>query len=121
MSSISVRPRSVIDSRLLLIDRNSVLAVLFAQQDAHAFGAAGGKVATDEVGPHRKLAVSAIHEHSQLHRARAADVAEGVEGGADGSSGVEDVVDEDDDLPVEVGHVGSFDRAGGLAGEVVAV
>src|SRR5260370_29628078 len=105
MSSISVRPRSVIDSRLLLIDRNSVLAVLFAQQDAHAFGAAGGKVATDEVGPHRKLAVSAIHEHSQLHRARAAAVPAAVQGGADGSAGVEEVVDVDTHLPVQVGHV----------------
>ncbi len=64
-----------------------------------------------------------VDEDGELHRAGAAEVAEGVERGADGAAGEEDVVDEDDEAAVEVvtGDLGAADRAGGLHPQVVAV
>jgi hypothetical protein len=67
----------------------------------HALGVAGRQVLADVVGPDRQLAVAAVDEHGQSHRARTAQIGERVEGCADGAPGVEHVVDEDDDLVVD--------------------
>ena len=101
--------------------------------DAHADALARrrGQVLADVVGPDGQLAVAAVHEDRELHRRRPPVVEEGVDGGADGASRVEDVVDEDDRGAVDgERQVGVLDdglrRAGDDAhraarGDVVAV
>ena len=46
-------------------------------------GELGRQVLADEVGPDRQLAVTAVDEHRELHRARPAQLGERVERGAD--------------------------------------
>src|SRR6266516_1047899 len=60
-----------------------------------ALAAGGGQVLAHVVGADRKLSVATVCEHSELHPGRAAVVEERLHRGADRSSGVEDVVDED--------------------------
>src|SRR5436305_5751656 len=60
-----------------------------------ALVARGRQVLADVVGPDRQLAVSAVGEHGELHARGPAVVEERLDGGADRSPGVEDVVDED--------------------------
>ncbi|GAB7189770.1 hypothetical protein NUM3379_04760 [Kineococcus sp. NUM-3379] len=75
------------------------------------------------VGADGQLAVAAVHEHREAHDPGAAEVGDGVEGGADGAPGVQDVVDEDDHPVVEAagGQLGGQQRAGGVPAQVVAV
>ena len=59
-------------------------------------------LAPDAVGALRDaLAVTPIDQHGQPHGARAPEVGEGIERGADGPTGIEDVVHQDDDLAVD--------------------
>ena len=59
--------------------------------------------------------MAAVDQDGELDRARAADVVERVEGGADRPAGEQHVVDEDHDLAVDaaVRDVGVFESAGG--------
>src|SRR5919204_988876 len=66
-----------------------------------ALVAVGGKVLADVVGANRQLAVAAVGEHGKLHARGAAVVEERLDGGANRSPRVEDVVDEDARHPVE--------------------
>ena len=84
----------------------------------------GGQVLADVVGADRQLAVAAVDEHRQLDGARAADVAQRVERGADRAAGEEHVVDEDHQRVVDAagGDLGRAPSArGGLQAQVVAV
>jgi len=66
--------------------------------------------------------VAPVDEDRHLHRAGAAELGEGVEGGADGAAGEEHVVDEDDDLPADVdGDLGGPERLDRPEADVVAV
>jgi hypothetical protein len=80
-------------------------------------------VLADVVGPDRQLAVPAVDQHGQLHRARAPVLGQGVQRGAHGPAGEQHVVDEHDQPVVEaaVGHRGVAERAGRAAAQVVAV
>jgi len=74
------------------------------------------------VGADRQFAVAAVDEDGEPDGGRPAEVAERVEGRADGPAGEEHVVHQDDDLAVDTaGDVGAPDRADRLAAEVVAV
>ena len=55
------------------------------------------------VGADGQLPVAAVDQHGQPHDARAAEVDDGVQGGADGAAGVEDVVDQHHGLAVDAG------------------
>jgi hypothetical protein len=74
------------------------------------------------VGADGQLPVAAVHEHGEADHARPADVHEGVEGGAHGAPGVQDVVDEDHGAPVDAlhGDAGRLGGAGGVLAQVVA-
>lgn len=67
--------------------------------------------------------MAAVDEDGELDRAGAADVAEGVEGGADGAAGEEHVVDEDDQASVDAvtGDLGAAEGARRLHPQVVPV
>ena len=67
--------------------------------------------------------MAAVDQDRELHGARPADVAERVEGGADGAAGEEHVVDEDDQPAVDAvgGDLGAGERAGRAQPQVVAV
>lgn len=73
------------------------------------------------VGTDGKLPVPAVDQHGQAHNAGPAKVNEGVQGGTDGAAGVQDVVNQDDNLVVDSGQrqLGAVRWPGGLVGEVV--
>ena len=77
----------------------------------------------DVVGAQRQFAVTAVDEHRELHRCRAAEVAQRVEGGADGAPRIEDVIDKDDDRAVDTagGHHGALERPVRFVAQIVAV
>ena len=85
----------------------------------------GRQVLADVVGAERQLAVAAVAEDGELDPLRAAVVEEGVDRGAHGAAGEEDVVDEDDgalaEVEVDVGGVDDRLRGGRLGADVVAV
>src|SRR6185503_4797139 len=91
-----------------------VLAVDLGEQHAHLLGPGGRDVLADVVGADGQLAVAPVDEYGELHRARAAQVADRVEGGPDRTAGEQHVVDQDHATPVDSagGHVGRADRAG---------
>ncbi|GAB3690627.1 hypothetical protein GCM10028793_08180 [Nocardiopsis oceani] len=99
------------------------MAVALVELDGDALAQRGGQVLAHVVGTDREFAVAPVDEDGELDRARAPEVAEGVEGGANGAAGEEDVVDEDDDAVVEAAG-GDLRLAEGPCGgqaEVVAV
>ena len=97
ISLISSRPISSRLSKLLVSnDDHPVLPIGLLQVDKHSLAARGGHVLSDVVGAERQLAVTAVDEDRELHGARPTDVAERVQGRADRTTRVEDVVDEDD-------------------------
>ena len=67
--------------------------------------------------------MAAVDEDGELHGARPADVAQRVQGRADGATGIEDVVDQDHERAVDaaLGNRRVLQRPRGLAVEVVAV
>lgn len=101
----------------------AVAAVLFGQQHRHILGARGGHVLADEIGADRQFPVTAVDQDRELNRARAAQVTQCVEGGADGAPGEEHIVDQDDErvLDTALGHRGAFQRAMRFAAQIVAV
>ena len=70
---------------------------MLAEHDGHDLPAARGQVLADVVGADGQLAMAAVDEDGQADDARAAEVHQGVHGGADGPAGEEHVVDEDHD------------------------
>ena len=94
----------------------------FLEPDADLLGGGGGQVLADVVGADGQFPVAAVDQHGEADDARAAEVDDGVQGGADGAAGVEDVVDQHHDLVVDAGarQLGGVRRAGGLVREVVA-
>ena len=78
-------------------------AVDLGKVHAHLFGGGGGQVLADVVGADGKFAVAAVNQHGQADDARAAQVGDGVQGGADGAPGVQHVVDQHHDLVVDAG------------------
>ena len=77
-------------------DRHLVDPVDLLEADVDPLLAGGRQVLADVVGADRQLAVAAVAEHRELDPLRAAVVEEGVDRGAHGAAGEEDVVDEDD-------------------------
>ena len=80
-----------------------------------------GQVLAHVVGADGKFAVAPVDQDGQAHDARPAEVHERVQGGADGAAGVQDVVDQDNNLVVDAGQrqLRVVRRPGGLVGEVV--
>ncbi|GMA85112.1 hypothetical protein GCM10025868_03620 [Angustibacter aerolatus] len=70
-----------------------------------------------------RLAVAAVDQHGEADGARAADVLQGVERGADGAPAVEDVVDQHDRAAVDaaLGDLGALEGADRVRAQVVAV
>jgi len=91
--------------------------------DADVVGGFRWHVLSHEVGAYRELAVPAIDEHRETDRAGPPVVDERVHRGADGASGEQHVVHENDDLVVdrEVQRRLADDRRIADAREVVAV
>jgi len=91
--------------------------------DTDVVGGFRWHVLTHEVGAYRELAVTAIDEHRETDRAGPAVVDERVHRGANGSSGEQHVVHQNDDLVVdrEVQRRLADDRRVADACEVVAV
>lgn len=98
-------------------EQDGVATVFLGELDLDRLPQRRGEVLADVVGADRKFAVAAVDEDRELDGARAADVAEGVEGGADGAAGEEHVVDEDDEAAVDAvaGDVGAAEGAGRLS------
>ena len=133
IASISSRSTSSIASRCFmpapprswLGDRHLVDPVDLLEADVDPLLARGRQVLADVVGADRQLAVAAVAEDGELDPLRAAVVEEGLDRGADGAAGEEDVVDEDDgalgEVEVDVGGVDDRLRGGRLGADVVAV
>src|SRR5258708_34802286 len=96
---------------------DGVDAVDLLQQHPHPVRQLGRDVLADVVGTDWQLAMAAIHHHRQLHTRGAAQLGEGVEGGACGAAVVDDAVDEHHQPAIDGGGAG----AGGYAGGVVRV
>jgi len=77
----------------------------------------------DVVGGDGEFAACAINEDDEADDAGAAEIDEGVECGADGASGVEDIIDEEKGAVIEAEvHVCAAGDGDGMArGEVIAV
>ena len=105
------------------VDGDRVFAVGLAQPHEDALGDRRRQVLAHEVGADRQLAMAAVDQHGEAHRARPAEVVQGVERRADGAARVEDVVDQHDGLAVDPAgrHAGRARRAGRLIRQVVAV
>src|SRR5262249_36184790 len=82
-------------------EQDLVDLVDFHELHLDALGARGREVLADVVGADRQLAVAAVDEHGELDAIGAAVVEQRLDRGADRPSGVEDVVDEHDRLPLE--------------------
>src|SRR5262245_35863484 len=80
----------------LLADGHLVGPVNLLQADVYALVARGRKVLADEVGTDRQLAMAAVDDHGELDALGPAVVEEGLDRGAHGAAGEEDVVDKDD-------------------------
>ena len=91
--------------------------------DTDVVGGFRWHVLTHEVGAYRELAVTAIDEHRETDRAGPAVVDERVHRGADGPSGEQHVIHENDDLVIdgEVQRGFADDRGVADAREVVPV
>ena len=106
------------------IDEDDALFVVnFPEANFDDFGVAGLNRAADELGFDRHFAMTAIDQDAQGDAAGAAEIEEAIHGCANGTPGVEDVVDED-----EVHAINSEGDVRGLQdclrrdfGEVVAV
>jgi hypothetical protein len=96
-----------------------VAAVHFDEFDFDDVAAAGLDIAADVGGFNGELAVSAVDEDEDLNARGAALVHEGVEGGAGGASGEEDVVYEDDVAAVAREVVAIVGDVYGSGGDVV--
>jgi hypothetical protein len=70
--------------------------------NGHTLAVRSGDVLPHVIGADRQLAVATVHQHGELHLSRPAVLDERVERGANASTGVEDVVHEDDLLVREV-------------------
>ena len=101
-----------------------VEAVVFGEADGDDFGAGGGDVAAYVVGADGEFAVAPVNHHRQLYLGGAAEIVEGVQGGADGAPGVQHIVHQHEaavlDAYREVGAVQADFGALALA-QVVAV
>src|SRR4029453_11976414 len=104
-------------------DGYAVVAVILREADLDVLAARGGHVLADVVGAQRQLPVAAVDEDRELHSAGPTDVTQRVQGGAHGATGIEDVVDEDDQCVVDAAlrNRGVLQRPGRLDVEVVAV
>lgn len=91
--------------------------------DGDALAGVRGQFAPDVVGADERLRGRAVDQHREADRARASEIFEGIDGGGDGPSGVEDVVDEDDDPPVHrsARDTGPADGERRPGAEIVAV
>ena len=99
-----------------------VAAVDLREAHPHVLARPGGQVLAHEVGPDRQLAVAAVDQDRELHRAWAAELGERVERGADGAAGEEHVVDQHHDPPADVdGDLGGAERRDRAEADVVAV
>jgi hypothetical protein len=98
-------------------------AVDLGQPHLDLLRARGRHVLADEVRADGQLAVAAVDQHRELDPGRAAEVAEGVQGGPDGPAGVQDVVYQDDGASLDAfgREVGALQRAGRVQPQVVAV
>ena len=80
-------------------------------------------VLADEVGLERQLAKSAIYKYRQLYRARSSLAEQTIDCGSDGSSGIDNVINEDNVTIVYVKrNIGRInDRLNILRSEIVAI
>ncbi len=115
----TARPRG----GLLDAEQHGVAAVLPGELDLDRLPQRRGEVLADVVRADGEFPVAAVDEDRELHRARAADVAERVEGGADRAAGEEHVVDQDDQAALDplAGDVGAGQGARRAQPQVVAV
>src|SRR4029077_18424434 len=82
--------------RLLLQQPDTFFLIFRPEPDAHFFVGRGWQIFADVIGPNRQLAMSAIDQDGQLDAGRSAKGTDRVHGRSNGSTGVKDVVDNDD-------------------------
>src|SRR5260221_10969685 len=87
-------------------DHRLVDTVLLGDENLDPLCVRRGYVLSDIVGTDGQLAMSAVDQHRQLDRPRPSEVHERIHRRACGPAAVDDIVDEHDHLPVDVGHVG---------------
>ena len=92
---MSAAARSSIDSRCFIAITTPSGA------DRARLRRGGRQVLADVVGPDRQLAMAAVDDDRQLHRARPPVVVQRLERGADGAAGEQHVVDEHHGRAVE--------------------
>src|SRR5579859_6969684 len=91
--------------------------------DLDNFPGCGLHMASDKTGLDGRLAMATVNQHQQLYSPRAAVVKESVQGSADGSAGVENIVDQNNVAAgdIKADGAGNYDRPNITGGKVVAV
>lgn len=119
-----VARKALFQLRLLAVDENDALFLIdFAETHFDDFRVAGLHGAADELGFNGHFAMAAVNEHAERNALRAAEIEKAVHGGANGASGVEDVVDEDEVHAVDAkGDIGRLQHGLGRDfREIVAI
>lgn len=102
---------------------DGVIAPVFGPADIDSMAGAGVDSAGDKIGLNRELSMAvAIDEDGEVDAFGAAEIVEGIEGGAHGAAAAEDIVGEDDGGAVEVaGEVGGMDFGCGSVVEIITM
>src|ERR1700690_1540852 len=111
-------------SRPSFLDKNdTVFAVDFFHQEADFFVRRRRAIFSDEVGFNREFAMSAIHQDGKLNCCRSAEIDQRIERGTNRSTGIQNVIDQDDILAGNIEHnVRSFeDRLIQFASKIITV
>src|ERR1700716_3540422 len=106
---VNARPSSSTSATKFLFlagnDHRLVDTVVFGNQDIDPLCIRGRHVLADVVRPDRQLTVAAIDEHGQLNRPRAPEIHQRVHRGPRGAAVMDHIVDQDDYLAANLGHV----------------
>ncbi len=106
------------------LDQHDLFFVInFFQFDFDYFARSRGHIAPDERGLDGQFAVTTIDQHQQLHATRTPMVEERIHRGADGATGVQHVVYEDDvaTCNIKADFAGVYDGPYIMRGEIVAI
>ena len=88
--------------RLLLMDRDFIRRVDFTESDNDLLGLGRRNVLSDKIWSNREFPVASVNQDSELDVIRTTMVDKRVHCGTNCSTGLEDVVDEDDRLSINI-------------------
>ena len=114
---------SVVSTRRWPCAKGSTRRRTAVEEDDDFFGCGGGEVEPDVIGGDGHEVVAAIDQDGEFDLGGAAVIKELVEGGFDGATGEENVVDKNDAGAVDVGRQNGGRKffRDGIAADVVAV